>query len=103
MLFETSSGYGLFERLESTEIGQELDQVQQACQDLAKFGKLVKLKSFIPFKSSTHALENINDVSEGTKKQTNTNTNTNTNTKTKTTFHYCYLLVLVLVFFFNKL
>jgi hypothetical protein len=33
--------------------------------DLAKFGKMVSLVSFSPFKSAAHALENANDVSEG--------------------------------------
>lgn len=33
--------------------------------DLSKFGKVIKLKSFVPFKSAAHALENINDITEG--------------------------------------
>ena len=33
--------------------------------DLAKFGKIVKLKAFLPFKNAADALENINDISEG--------------------------------------
>lgn len=65
MLFESASGYALLERLESEEIGQELAEVQAAMRDLGKFGKIVKLKSFVPFKSAAHALENINDITEG--------------------------------------
>ncbi|TPX67336.1 hypothetical protein SpCBS45565_g03875 [Spizellomyces sp. 'palustris'] len=65
LLFETSSGYALFERIESEEIGQELEEVQQSILDLSRFSKIVKLKSFQPFKSAAHALENIMDVSEG--------------------------------------
>lgn len=65
LLFECASGYALFELLEAEEIGQHLDEVQAAITDLSKFGKMVKLKSFLPFKSAAHALENINDVSEG--------------------------------------
>jgi nucleolar protein 56 len=65
VLFETASGYALFERLQSEEIGQKLDEVQKAVLDLAKFGKTIKLKSFAPFKNAAHALENANDVSEG--------------------------------------
>ncbi len=58
LLYESSSGYSLFEKIEdSSEEGNFTD--------LAKFGKLVKLTSFQPFKSAAHALENINDVSEG--------------------------------------
>ncbi|KAI1317317.1 snoRNP complex protein nop56 [Mortierella claussenii] len=64
-LYESSSGYALFERLESEEIGSKLADVCAAATDLTKFGKMVKLKSFAPFKSAAHALENMNDVSEG--------------------------------------
>ncbi|KAI8353170.1 hypothetical protein B0O80DRAFT_427176 [Mortierella sp. GBAus27b] len=63
-LFESSSGYALFERTESEEIGSKLADVCAAATDLTKFGKVVKLKSFAPFKSAAHALENMNDVSE---------------------------------------
>ncbi|TPX49081.1 hypothetical protein SeMB42_g01731 [Synchytrium endobioticum] len=65
VLYETASGYALFERLQSEEIGRELDQVQASVQDLSKFGRFVKLVSFLPFKTAAHALENVNDVSEG--------------------------------------
>lgn len=37
----------------------------QTINDLARFGKVVKLKSFIPFTSAQLALENINCISEG--------------------------------------
>ena len=65
VLFEFASGLGLFERVEFEEIGHQLPQVQEACLDLTKFGKLVKLKAFAPFKNAEHALENINHISEG--------------------------------------
>ncbi|CAG8523379.1 4891_t:CDS:2, partial [Acaulospora morrowiae] len=65
VLFEIACGYSLFECLQAEEIGSKLEQVQKAVQDLAKFGKIVKLKSFVPFKGSVHALENANDISEG--------------------------------------
>ncbi|KAI9591193.1 hypothetical protein BDF19DRAFT_455939 [Syncephalis fuscata] len=65
ILYETASGYALFERIQSEEIGQKLDEVQARIQDLGKFGKMVALKSFMPFKNAMHALENQNDVSEG--------------------------------------
>lgn len=68
ILFETAYGYGLFERLETDEIGQGLDEVQQAMLDLSKFGKVVKLKAFAPFKNAADALDNMNQVSEGTSK-----------------------------------
>ncbi|RKP19002.1 Nop-domain-containing protein [Rozella allomycis CSF55] len=65
ILFETASGYALFERVQSEEIGQELGEVQKSILDLSKFGQMIKLKSFMPFKSAGDALENINDISEG--------------------------------------
>lgn len=61
-----ASGYALFERLESELIGQDSAEMQQSVQDLALFGKMIKLKSLVPFKSAADALQNCNDVSEGT-------------------------------------
>ncbi|KAJ1673806.1 Nucleolar protein 56, partial [Spiromyces aspiralis] len=65
ILFETASGYALFNVLQAEAIGAKLDEVQRSVTDLAKFGKYVKLESFIPFKNAADALENMNDVSEG--------------------------------------
>ncbi|RKO93802.1 hypothetical protein BDK51DRAFT_36440 [Blyttiomyces helicus] len=65
VLLETASGYALYQRTESEEIGQELEEVQKAVTDITRFRKIMKLKSFAPFKSAAHALENMNDVSEG--------------------------------------
>ncbi|RLN65659.1 hypothetical protein BBJ28_00001826 [Nothophytophthora sp. Chile5] len=61
----SASGYGLFEVVENEEIGGLLAEVQASVTDLAKFGNVVKLKSFQPFTSAENALENINNVSEG--------------------------------------
>lgn len=38
---------------------------QEAIPNLSKFGKMVELKSFLPFRDAAHALENANDISEG--------------------------------------
>ncbi|KAL5632541.1 hypothetical protein ACGC1H_005477 [Rhizoctonia solani] len=65
VLFESASGYGLFTVKQQEVIGAKTKEVQDSIQDLHKFGKMVELKSFMPFKSAAHALENINDVSEG--------------------------------------
>ncbi len=65
ILFESASGFGLFERVESEEIGVKTDPVQSSIVDLAKFSKLVKLVAFSPFTSAENALENINRISEG--------------------------------------
>ncbi|KDQ15155.1 hypothetical protein BOTBODRAFT_145382 [Botryobasidium botryosum FD-172 SS1] len=64
-LFESASGYAIFEVKQHEEIGAKTKHVQESIQDLHKFGKMVQLKSFAPFKSAAHALENANDVSEG--------------------------------------
>ncbi|KAK5671459.1 Nucleolar protein 56 [Batrachochytrium dendrobatidis] len=65
ILVELSAGYTLFERIESEEIGIELDDVQKAVVELPRFQKIVRLKSFAPFRSAAHALENAMDISEG--------------------------------------
>lgn len=65
ILFESSSGYAIFEAKLSEDIGSKTKAVAESLQDLAKFGKMVSLMSFSPFKSAAQALENINDVSEG--------------------------------------
>lgn len=65
VLHESASGFGLFEVNENEEIGNLLEEVQQSVMDLAKFGRVVKLKAFHPFSSAENALQNINDISEG--------------------------------------
>lgn len=64
-LFETASGYAIFEVKLHEEVGSRTKAVQDSINDLAKFSKMVSLISFSPFKSAAEALENINDVSEG--------------------------------------
>jgi hypothetical protein len=64
-LFETASGYAIFKVNFKEDIGSGSKAVQDSVDDLAKFGKMVSLVSFSPFKSAAHALENANDVSEG--------------------------------------
>lgn len=65
LLFETASGYAIFEAKLHEDIGSKSQAVQDSITDLAKFGKMVSLMSFSPFKNAAQALENINDVSEG--------------------------------------
>jgi nucleolar protein 56 len=65
VLFESASGYGLFEVVENEEIANLLEEVQQNVNELSKFGRIVKLKAFQPFISAENALENINNISEG--------------------------------------
>lgn len=64
-LFESSSGYAIFEIKLQENVGSMTKAVQNSIDDLAKFGKMVTLLSFSPFKSAAHALENANDISEG--------------------------------------
>eukprot|EP01114_Cavostelium_apophysatum_P015830 TRINITY_DN439_c0_g1_i1.p1 TRINITY_DN439_c0_g1~~TRINITY_DN439_c0_g1_i1.p1 ORF type:complete len:524 (+),score=198.18 TRINITY_DN439_c0_g1_i1:75-1646(+) len=65
LLFESASGYGLFERTEGEDIASQTEQFQASITDPRKFKQLVSLKAFLPFTSAENALENINDVSEG--------------------------------------
>lgn len=65
LLFETASGYAIFEAKLHEDIGSKSKAVQESISDLAKFGKMVSLVSFLPFKSAAQALENANDISEG--------------------------------------
>eukprot|EP01147_Barroeca_monosierra_P003862 gene3862-6359_t len=65
VLHESAVGYALFDINETEEIGASLPSVQNAVQDLGKFGKVVKFKALQPFRSAQEALENINAVSEG--------------------------------------
>lgn len=46
-------------------IGNRLQEVQKAVQDLDKFGKTVELVGLAPFQGTQDALQEINDISEG--------------------------------------
>ena len=46
-------------------IGNRLEEVQKAVQDLDKFGKTVELVGLAPFQGTQDALQEINDISEG--------------------------------------
>ncbi|KII86814.1 hypothetical protein PLICRDRAFT_113593 [Plicaturopsis crispa FD-325 SS-3] len=65
VLFETASGYAIFEAKLHEDIGAKTPAAQASITDFAKFSKMVSLMSFSPFKSAAEALENANDVSEG--------------------------------------
>lgn len=65
VLYEHASGYAVFKVIAQEEIGVLLPEVQESVADLARFGKLVKLAAFSPFKSGTNALDNVNCISEG--------------------------------------
>ncbi|KAI4148811.1 MAG: hypothetical protein LQ341_001483 [Variospora aurantia] len=66
LLHESSVGYAVFQVIHQPDtIGNRLKEVQDSVQDLAKFGKMVKLMSFAPFQGAAQALENANEVSQG--------------------------------------
>ncbi|CAH3123831.1 unnamed protein product, partial [Porites lobata] len=65
VLYEHASGYAVFKVVSQEEIGVLLPEVQESVTDLSRFGKLVKLAAFSPFKSGANALDNINCISEG--------------------------------------
>ncbi len=51
LLHESSVGYAIFQVVHQPEtIGNRLKEVQEAGQDLAKFGKMVKLVNFAPYR-----------------------------------------------------
>lgn len=64
LLFESASGYGLFEVTAMDELGAGTDALQQAVSNLDRFGRAVKLAAFRPHSSAANALEQINAVSE---------------------------------------
>jgi nucleolar protein 56 len=65
LLHESSVGYAIFEVVHQGDtVGNRLKEVQDATQDLAKFGKMVKLVNFAPYRYAA----NIN----GARVRTNT-------------------------------
>ncbi|KAJ0263918.1 Nop domain-containing protein [Hirschfeldia incana] len=65
LLYESSSGYGLFEAHGLDEIGQNTEAVRSSVSDLDRFGRVVQLTAFHPSESALDALNQINAVSEG--------------------------------------
>lgn len=50
LLFEGPMGYSLFKvAFQGDSVGNRLKEVQEGVNDLAKFGKMVDLASFMPF------------------------------------------------------
>lgn len=50
LLFESPIGYSLFKvALQGDAVGNRLKEVQEGVNDLAKFGKMIDLASFLPF------------------------------------------------------
>jgi nucleolar protein 56 len=62
LLFESSSGYCLFEKEEFDPTGGQLSKIQKAIMDIERFSKMVKLAAYQPFTTAEEALENITAV-----------------------------------------
>ncbi|KAL9625594.1 MAG: hypothetical protein Q9160_000307 [Pyrenula sp. 1 TL-2023] len=66
LLHEGPMGYAIFKVVHQADtVGNRLKEVQEGVQNLAKFGKMVQLTSFLPFESGKQALEELHDISEG--------------------------------------
>ncbi|KAH7362170.1 SIK1 protein [Plectosphaerella cucumerina] len=66
VLYEAPMGYGVFQvEHQADSIGLRSKETQQAIDDLARFGKMIKLVNFTPFLTGKEALSEINMVSEG--------------------------------------
>ncbi|EFX03386.1 pre-rRNA processing nucleolar protein [Grosmannia clavigera kw1407] len=66
LLHESAVGYGIFEVVHQADsVGLRLNEVQDSITDLSKFGKMIKLVNFSPWRNHAEGLQNINDLSEG--------------------------------------
>lgn len=65
VLFESATGCAIFKCAQVEEIGNKTRAVQESIGDLSKFGKMVQLVLFSPFKSAIDALQACLDISEG--------------------------------------
>lgn len=65
LLYETASGYSLFEAHGLDQIGQDTEAVRSSISDMNRFGKVVQLAAFQPYDSALDALNQCNSVSEG--------------------------------------
>jgi len=65
IFFESASGFALFERTESEDIGKLTEEVQNSVLEMKRFGKIMRLTSFLPFTSAENALLCQNEISEG--------------------------------------
>ena len=63
ILFESASGYCLFEREDYDSVAGQLKSIQKAIPNLERFAKMVKFVAFQPFQTAEEALENITAVS----------------------------------------
>jgi nucleolar protein 56 len=65
VFFESASGFALFENTEAEDIGKLTEEVQNSFLEMKRFGKIMRLTSFLPFTSAENALLCQNEISEG--------------------------------------
>eukprot|EP01126_Amoeba_proteus_P002604 TRINITY_DN10811_c0_g1_i4.p1 TRINITY_DN10811_c0_g1~~TRINITY_DN10811_c0_g1_i4.p1 ORF type:complete len:524 (-),score=122.49 TRINITY_DN10811_c0_g1_i4:117-1688(-) len=65
VLFESATGFALFEPKEFEDITVLTDKVRTSLNDFGRLSKIIKLRAFRPFTTTEMALENQNDISEG--------------------------------------
>ncbi|CAJ1404843.1 unnamed protein product [Effrenium voratum] len=66
LLYESAAGYALFLKKEFEETAENEEEVQNALLDVKKFGKIMGLHAWTPFKDAEDALNQVNAVSAGT-------------------------------------
>jgi nucleolar protein 56 len=64
ILFESASGYCLFEKEDYDEVGGQMKAIQKAIPSLERFAKMVKLAAFQPFTTAEEALENVTTIAQ---------------------------------------
>ncbi len=62
ILFESASGYALFEKEDFDELGGQMKAIQKSIGNLERFSKMVKLAAFQPFQTAEEALENVTSI-----------------------------------------
>ena len=62
ILYESASGYCLFEKEEFDAAGGQLSKIQMAIGSLERFSKMIKLAAYQPFTTAEEALTNIQDI-----------------------------------------
>lgn len=65
LLFESSLGLALFEKLQADQVALGRDEMQQAISDFSLFSKMVRLVAFKAFENSTIALQVMNELVAG--------------------------------------
>lgn len=95
ILYESASGYCLFEKEEFDEAGGQLSKIQKSIGDLERFSKMLKLAAYEPFTTAEDALENIMAVKDNKVTKTLKNFLTSNLPSTKSSKKQKFLLGIV--------